>query len=109
MKRLLPSRYGSLLAAVLFSACTAAWAAPTVEARPQAPDAAGLMREAQRLNSARSLVEATIMAQAAMEAGRKGGAGEYTDLEAGALLVNLLQQQKRYDEARIAAEEQIAY
>ncbi|MEO8488483.1 hypothetical protein [Pseudomonas sp.] len=67
------------------------------------------MREAQRLSSAKSLAEATIMAQAAMEAGRKGGAGEYTDLEAGALLVNLLQQQKRYDEARIAAEEQIAY
>ncbi|MBD8685255.1 hypothetical protein [Pseudomonas sp. CFBP 13719] len=61
------------------------------------------------MSSAKSLVEATIMAQAAMEAGRKGGAGEYTDLEAGALLVNLLQQQKRYDEARIAAEEQIAY
>lgn len=109
MKRLLPSRYGSLLAAVLFSACTAAWAASTVEAKPRAPDAAGLMREAQRLSSAKSLAEATIMAQAAMEAGRKGGAGDYTDLDAGALLVSLLQQQKKYDEARIAAEEQIAY
>jgi hypothetical protein len=109
MKRSIRSRYCSLFAAVLLSACTAVWAPPTLQAQARAPDAAGLMRQAQRLSDEASWAEATVAARAAMEAGRKGGALDFTDLDAGFLLVNLLHKQGRYVEARNAAEEQIAY
>ncbi|WP_297833336.1 hypothetical protein [Pseudomonas sp.] len=110
MKSSVRGRCCSIVVAVLLSTYTAAWAAPTVVAKTPAPNPSWLMGEAKRLSNAKLLAAATVMAQAAMEASRKkGGYGEYTDLEAGDLLVNLLHQQKRYDEARIAAEEQIAY
>jgi tetratricopeptide (TPR) repeat protein len=101
-----------LVAAVwLLSSSSGAWAVPTVQAQVRPPDAAGLMREAQRLSREGSLTQATVSARAAMEAGRQGsgGAFDFTELEAGDLLVDLLHKQGRYDEARRAAEEQIAY
>lgn len=109
MKSSIGRRNWPFFAAVLLSTCIAAWTAPAVQAQARAPSAAQLMREAQRLSSEESLAEATVAARAAMEAGRKGGALDFTDLDAGVLLVNLLHKQGRYDEARNAAEEQIAY
>ncbi|MDB5993540.1 MAG: hypothetical protein JWP42_676 [Pseudomonas sp.] len=108
MKSSIRRRYCSLFAAALLSTCTVAWAAPTVQAA-RAPSAAELMREAERLSNEKSLAEATVAARAAMEAGRKGSALDFTHLDAGVLLVNLLHKQGRYSEARSAAEEQIAY
>jgi len=67
------------------------------------------MRQAERLSRDESLAKATVAAQAAMELGRKSGVLDFTELDAGFLLVNLLHKQGRYDEARNAAEEQIAY
>ncbi|PKH15672.1 hypothetical protein BI292_19940 [Pseudomonas sp. 43NM1] len=109
MKNSIRRRHCALFAALLLSTSTAAWAVPADQAKARPPSPAQLMHEAQRLSSENSLAEATVAARAAMEAGRKGGAMDFTDLEAGVLLVNLLHQQKRYEEARIAAEEQIAY
>lgn len=109
MKNSIRRRHCALFAAFLLSTSTAAWAVPADQAKARPPSPAQLMHEAQRLSSENSLAEASVAARAAMEAGRKGGAMDFTDLEAGVLLVNLLHQQKRYEEARIAAEEQIAY
>ncbi|MFJ2713040.1 hypothetical protein ACIOZM_19400 [Pseudomonas sp. NPDC087346] len=75
-----------------------------------APNAAALWRDAQRLNREGLLAQATVAARAAMETGRSsGGVLDFTDLDAGTLLVELLHKQARYDEARQAAQEQIAY
>ncbi|KAA0994851.1 hypothetical protein FQ192_12085 [Pseudomonas sp. ANT_J12] len=105
MKRLLPSRYGSLLAAVLLSACTAAWAA-----EPQPKLAHILLLEAQHLNREESWPAATTAARVAMEAGRREGVnGIVAMLDGGSLLVNLLYKQGKYAEARAAAEEQVEY
>lgn len=109
MKNSIRRRNCALVAALLLSTSTAAWAVPAGQAKARAPSSAQLMHEAQRLSSENSLAEATVAARAAMEAGRKGGAMDFTELEAGDLLVNLLHQQGRYDEARKAAEEQITY
>ena len=105
MKNSIRRRHCALFAAFLLSTSTAAWAVPADQAKARPPSPAQLMHEAQRLSSENSLAEASVAARAAMEAGRKGGAMDFTDLEAGVLLVNLLHQQKRYDEARKAAEE----
>ncbi|MGG2021723.1 hypothetical protein AB1J88_16960 [Pseudomonas sp. S8] len=98
-------------AAWLLSSSSNAWASPTVQAQVRPPNAAALMREAERLSREGSLPQATVTARAAMEAGRQGSGGAFdsTELEAGDLLVDLLHKQGRYDEARRAAEEQIAY
>lgn len=109
MKHSIRRRHCALFTAILLSTCSAVWAVPADQAKARPPSPAQLMHEAQRLSSEKSLAEATVAARAAMEAGRKGSAMDYTDLEAGALLVDLLHQQGRYDEARKAAEEQIAY
>lgn len=109
MKHSIRRRHCALFAAILLSTGSAAWAVPADQAKARPPSPAQLMHEAQRLSKEKSLAEATVAARAAMEAGRKGSAMDYTDLEAGALLVDLLHQQGRYDEARKAAEEQIAY
>ncbi|MGE8099115.1 hypothetical protein [Pseudomonas fluorescens] len=109
MKNSKRSRNWPIFAAVLLSTSIAAWTASAVQAESRVPSPAGLMREAQRLSSEESLAEATVAARAAMEAGRKSSALDFTELDAGVLLVNLLHKQGRYDEARKAAEEQIAY
>lgn len=80
-----------------------------LKSKDQAPSPAQLMYQAKRLSRENSLAEATVAARAAMEAGRNGGALDFTELEAGVLLVDLLHKQGKYAEARIAAEEQIAY
>lgn len=105
------SRRWRLFAALLLSTAMAVCSAPTVQAQAQtrAPDARGLMHEAQRLSRDGLLADATVAARAAMVAGRKGSALDFIELDAGALLVDLLHKQARYDEARRAAEEQIAY
>lgn len=108
-QRSMPRPYGCLVAALLLSSCMALCTAPTAQAQARTPDARSLLHEAQRLDREGLLVDATVAASAAMVAGRKGSALDFTDLDAGALLVDLLHKQGRYDEARGAAEEQIAY
>jgi tetratricopeptide (TPR) repeat protein len=109
MTRSTKKRHGRFIAALLLSSSISFFMAPLIQAQARATDAAGLMREAQSLNREGLLAEATVSAQAAIEAGRKGGALDFTELDAGALLVDLLYKQARYDESRSAAEEQIAY
>jgi hypothetical protein len=110
MKNSIQRQHCAFFAAILLLTCTVASAVQANQANARPLSATQLMHEAQRLSSEKSsLAEATVAARAAMEAGRKGGAMDFTDLEAGVLLVNLLHQQGRYDEARKAAEEQIAY
>ncbi|MBP5957933.1 hypothetical protein ICA16_19845 [Pseudomonas anatoliensis] len=109
MNRSLTNRHWHFLAALLLVSNMAAWSTPNVNAQTQMPDAAGLMREAQRLNREGSLAQASDAARAAMLAGRKRGGLDFTELDAGALLIDLLYKQARYDEARSAAEEQIAH
>ncbi len=85
-----------------------AWAATST--KDKAPDAEELLRQAQRLNDEGLLAEAAAAALASLEAARrKDRALDYTELDAGFLLVKLLHKQGRYGEARDAAEEQVAY
>jgi hypothetical protein len=108
MKRLTKNQHCAFFIAAMLSICTPAWAATSTEDKE--PDAAGLMHQAQRLNDEGLLAEAAVAALASMEAARrKGSVLDFTDLDAGFLLVNLLHRQGKYSEARGAAEEQIAY
>lgn len=108
-QRSLRRQYARLTVALLLTCGMAVCTVPSVQAQTQASTPAELMREALRLDKEGSLAQATEVARAAMVAGRKRGGFDFTELDAGELLVDLLYKQARYDEARSAAEEQIAY